>query len=526
MENTSLDSEKKEFVSLIGPDEFCNGNEKEWFNWARTINFTPEDIFCPKTLDELKAYVKNARDNNKKIRCATQGHSWSTLSVTQSCLVILCDNLSNVEAEKKKNENGDDYWVAHIEAGATIAKVDEYLRKHEPPLAIESMTVLDTIRFGGTIATGCHGAITDSRTLAEQVVGLEIVTSSGEVKKFEYDPNNPDEMEAARVNLGLFGVIYKISFLVKPMYKLRMRDTYPELKSFTGENIKDLVKDPIVDGIEIFYWPFNESHQSTDPSKDKLWIKIWDNVTKDQQPSLNQDQVKAFRRKQEGFSRLANGFYKHLIDDPTTTPKIAYKAGLLRKEFIDDKINNLIWEVPDATHYQAGIDNILCRDLEFAIKADKDFNNVITELNYIVNRIYEEKKKQKYPINLVVELRILKSSTALLSTAYDEDPDAYYFFIEVLSFRYFNRHDNTCIDTKDYEEFSIELAQRWMEKYNARPHWAKSWENVPNIKGYLHNLLKERIQRFEAVRAKYDPTNMFFDNDSLREVFYGPGNLK
>ncbi|CAJ0631594.1 6953_t:CDS:2 [Entrophospora sp. SA101] len=410
--------------------------------------------------------------------------------------------------------------------GATIAKVDEYLRKHEPPLAIESMTVLDTIRFGGTIATGCHGAITDSRTLAEQVVGLEIVTSSGEVQKFEYDPNNPDEMEAARVNLGLFGVIYKISFLVKPMYKLRMKDTYPELKSFTGENIKDFVKNPIVDGVEIFYWPFNESRHSTDSSKDKLWIKVWENIINDQQPSLNQDQVKAFRRKQEGFSRLANGFYKHLIDDPTKTPKITHGAGLLRKEFIDDKINNLVWEVPDATHYQAGIDNILCRDLEFAIKADKDFENIITELNYIVDRIYEEKQKKKYPINLVVELRILKSSTALLSTAYDEDPDAYYFFIEVLSFRYFNKHNNTCIDTEYFEEFSNELAQRWMEKYNARPHWAKSWEDVPNIKGYLHNLLKERIQRFEAVRAKYDPTNMFFDNDSLREVFYGPGNLK
>jgi len=66
------------------------------------------------------------------------------------------------------------------------------------------MTVLTSIRIGGAIAPGCHGATTEARTFAEQIVGLEIVTSSGEVHKFEDDPNNPDEMSAARVNLGKY----------------------------------------------------------------------------------------------------------------------------------------------------------------------------------------------------------------------------------------------------------------------------------------------------------------------------------
>ena len=66
------------------------------------------------------------------------------------------------------------------------------------------MTVLTSVRIGGVIAPGCHGGTIEARTLAEQVVGLEIVTSSGEVHKFEDDPNNPDEMSAARVNLGKY----------------------------------------------------------------------------------------------------------------------------------------------------------------------------------------------------------------------------------------------------------------------------------------------------------------------------------
>lgn len=57
--------------------------------------------------------------------------------------------------------------------------------------------------------------------------------------------------------------------------------------------------------------------------------------------------------------------------------------------------------------------------------------------------------------------------------------------------------------------------------YCTRPHWAKSWEDIPNIKDYLHGLLKERTERFEKVRKNYDPNGMFFDNDSIRYVFYG-----
>jgi FAD/FMN-containing dehydrogenase len=44
---------------------------------------------------------------------------------------------------------------------------------------------------------------------------------------------------------------------------------------------------------------------------------------------------------------------------------------------------------------------------------------------------------------------------------------------------------------------------------------------VPNITQYLHEQLGERAKKFEAVRAKYDPNGIFFDNESLKQVIYG-----
>ena len=53
------------------------------------------------------------------------------------------------------------------------------------------------------------------------------------------------------------GVIYKVSFRVKPMYKLRMKDTFPLVSTFTNKDLETLVKNS--EGIEVFYWPFNSS---------------------------------------------------------------------------------------------------------------------------------------------------------------------------------------------------------------------------------------------------------------------------
>ena len=46
------------------------------------------------------------------------------------------------------------------------------------------------------------------------------------------------------------------------MYYLRMIDSYPLKSKFSATTL---------DGIEIFYWPFNSSEKDTE----KLWIKQW-----------------------------------------------------------------------------------------------------------------------------------------------------------------------------------------------------------------------------------------------------------
>ncbi|GBB84313.1 hypothetical protein RclHR1_10920008 [Rhizophagus clarus] len=491
---------RQEAQSAIVDTSSHSGEYKDgdfWHNWAGNVSFKPDKIFYPKSVEDLKTYVKDAQKNGKKIRCAAEGHTWSSLSETNDYLVIL-NKLDKIDIEKRS-----DGYVVHAGAGAQISQIDQALEKNDPPLTITSMTVLDNVRIGGVVATGCHGAKFEARTIVDQVVGFQIVTGDGELREFS-DEINRDEMNAARVSLGLLGIIYRVTLRVEPMYDLRMTDTYPLKSEFNSATLRDLVKNS--DGIEIFYWPFNTlgDDHSLSMETEKLWIKRW---TKSSDPVTLSELQQVFQRiAQNASTKIANDFYHEILNFPNWTPFIANLAGKVK--LVD---HNEVWKAPGAIHYQAGIDNIPCEDLEFAIKADKDFENVITEINYVFDRIFYYAKQEKFPINLVVELRITKSSTALLSDAYDDDPDAYYFFLEILSIR----------GTPLFKDFSIELAKRWMEKYNARPHWAKYWEYIPNITEYLHEKLGDRLGKFEAIRAKYDPNNIFFDNESLKRVFYG-----
>ena len=58
--------------------------------------------------------------------------------------------------------------------------------------------------LAGAISTGTHGTGGQAAALAAQVVGLELVTGTGEVLRATAD-ENPDVLEMARVGLGALG---------------------------------------------------------------------------------------------------------------------------------------------------------------------------------------------------------------------------------------------------------------------------------------------------------------------------------
>lgn len=72
--------------------------------------------------------------------------------------------------------------------------------------------------------------------------------------------------------------------------------------------------------------------------------------------------------------------------------------------------------------------------------------------------MYIEAAHGNYPFNLTMEMRFVKASDMTLSNAYDEDPDAIFCMIELLS----------VINTKGFEAFSSKMAKYWMDEFQAK----------------------------------------------------------
>lgn len=55
-------------------------------------------------------------------------------------------------------------------------------------------------------------------------------------------------------------------------------------------------------------------------------------------------------------------------------------------------------------------------------------------------------------------MRFVKSSSQIMSNAFDTDPEAIYCMMEILSIK----------DTKGFEGFSTNIAQYWMKEFHAK----------------------------------------------------------
>ncbi|CAG8666919.1 2484_t:CDS:2, partial [Dentiscutata heterogama] len=453
-----------------------------WDNWNGQIHVTPSAIFQPSTLNDLVDIVKLAKQNGKTIRCAAQGHSVSNLSFTENYLVIVTD-LTQVTVQEDQKYG----WTVTAEAGTQLLKLDDVLRNHNPPLTLDSETVYDTFRVSGVVAVGAHGAKTSSGIMSDQLCSMKIVTASGDIVEFSEEINK-SEFNAAKVNLGLLGIIYSLTFRVQPMYNLRMTDTlYLSNEWLKPQNIKNLLESS--DGIEIFYWPFNgfnpKVSNSLDPNRDLIWVKNW--VRTNDSVTLPPQVLEQLRQTETGeINQQYLTITNYLISNPSLTPSITATIWNAGTGGVGN--TSMVVQAPDAFHYVPAVEALKVNLWEIGFKVDPDFSNVVTEISFIIQKLYELAEKGKFPINYIADFRIIKSTEALFSTTFNNDKNALYCQMDL----------ETAYGNPDWEEFIQSLGPRYFnKKYNAKPHWGKEWETTPGITSYLSDVLSAQIKQFE-----------------------------
>ncbi|MGI9254360.1 MAG: FAD-binding protein, partial [Thermomicrobiales bacterium] len=185
---------------------------ERWSNWAGNIRSEPNRVERPESVDALRRVVRDAAKRRETIRAAGSGHSFSPVCETSGTLIDLT-GIAGIE--RIDPETG----AATVLAGTKLHALGGPLL--EAGRALANQGDIDRQAIAGAVSTGTHGTGRRFGSFSAQITGLEVVTPEGDLVAI--DASEPERFRAARLSIGLLGVLARVTIGTVPAYKLRER---------------------------------------------------------------------------------------------------------------------------------------------------------------------------------------------------------------------------------------------------------------------------------------------------------------
>ncbi|MFB3105616.1 MAG: D-arabinono-1,4-lactone oxidase [Pseudomonadales bacterium] len=181
-----------------------------WVNWGGNQNFAPAFAAEPNNEQEVCELLRWASKNDKKVRVASTGHSFSPVVETDGLLLNLgrLSGIASIDPQAK---------TVRVAAGSVLNTLVEPL--WDAGLAFVNQGDIDKQTIGGVVATATHGSGIKFPSYSGMIRALKIATANGDV--LEIDDTQADLLEAARVSLGVLGVTLEVEFQLTDAYYIQ-----------------------------------------------------------------------------------------------------------------------------------------------------------------------------------------------------------------------------------------------------------------------------------------------------------------
>jgi len=422
-----------------------------WRNWSGGQACQPAGRFSPASVAELQEFLAaGSAEGVGTGRPVGSGHSFTALVPTDGHILVL-DQLTGMLDHNSSTLQATFAAGTRLgDMGAPLAGVGQ---------AMLNLPDIDRQTLAGATATATHGTGIDFTCLSGFVTALDLITPAGEKLSLSAT-QNADLFNAARVSLGVLGVITQMTLQNRAPYRLKARNWVQPI-----EEVLEGFDESAAAHRHFEMFPLTHSDYA-------LTLAIDETDEDINNPPITPEEDAAFAGAMAQWATLPPSQRKPYVD--------GLAEQIEATEVVDESYKIL-----------SNVRNNRFNEMEYSVPVEGG----AACLREVLRTIMDKEIDVVFPL----EYRYVKRDDTWLSMSSGHEDHA------AISI-----HRTAAEDYRPY----FDLIEPIFWKYGGRPHWGK----VHSLGAAQLQKLYPRFADFQALRQQLDPQGRML-NEHLRKLF-------
>jgi FAD/FMN-containing dehydrogenase len=195
---------------------------RELRSWFGDLDWDAQVLVEARSVEDIVAAMRDTERYPSPVRGRGSGHSTTLCGIADGGTVVDVTRMNRIVSI------GPD--TVTTEAGALMIDVAKELERHGLQFYVNIELGSATLGSLACCATKDASMPGEHGQANSYCVAMKMITPSGEIR--EVDERDPELLQAARSSYGLFGIVYEVTFKVRPLQAMEVEHVVFEVDDF------------------------------------------------------------------------------------------------------------------------------------------------------------------------------------------------------------------------------------------------------------------------------------------------------